>query len=193
MSVHGIPKRFWKASMDAVPDSVHRRVAERYIAGLTKFVTSGNGLLLWGPNRRGKTSLAVIVQMEAIRRGYDTHFVRAADLVDAIIQTRMVDDETSIQEVARKAQLLVLDDLAKEGESRSGRIEGIIDNELRARESECRATIITTNATLDELRRTLKRSTIAMMESSFYPVHVDGPDFQVVERNALATALEPSE
>lgn len=186
----GLPKKYWAASLDRIPDELpYKSAVCRYVEHLDELVTQGRGLLLWGPNRKGKTAIGAIVLKEAVRRGYDSHFVRAADYVDGVFQRMMVDEEMSLAEAVRDTKLLILDDLGKEIAGKSGATEGMIDNLLRARESENKATIVTTNIALPDLPSVFRESMVALMRGSMYPLEIDGMDYSKEEQSWLEGKL----
>lgn len=186
MEACDVPLKYWRVSLNAVPnDAPYKKVVERYIEKIDELVPKGKGLLLWGPNRHGKTSLAVVILKEVLRRGYDAHFVRAADLVDAVMQHKMVDEELSVSESVRKTALLVIDDLGKELWTRSAIGEAVIDNVVRARESDLRATIVTTNVPEKEQAEVFKPSMMALMKECMVPVKVWAKDYSIEESARL--------
>lgn len=185
-----LPRKYWDASFDLVPpEAKYLLVIQRFIEKLDEMIANGAGLLLWGPNRSGKTALAAIVLKEVVRRGFDGHFVRAADLIDATFQRRMVDAETSVVDVVRKSDLLVIDDLGKEIASRSGAIEAVLDNTLRARDAENRSTVITTNLSVTHQNEAFKGSMIALIAESLFTVKVDAKDYTSVKADWLNREL----
>lgn len=186
-----LPRKYWEASLARVPDSLaYKAKIERYIRKMNELIPKGKGLLLHGPNRRGKTSIAAILLKEAIRCRFDAHFIRGADLIDATFKHRMIDDDTSVIDVIRDVDLLVIDDVGKSIiESRTGSLEAVFDNTLRARESELKATIITTNLPQRDQVEVFKPSMVELMKECMFPILVDGHSFMEEERTTLSDAL----
>ncbi|HET9045110.1 MAG TPA: ATP-binding protein [Burkholderiales bacterium] len=86
-------------------------------------------MLLMGPTRAGKTTLAIAmlyawVRAERRRRG--AIFVAARDLSKARRRYRLGDGEAPLVERALAAPLLLLDDLGQEAEDRDGCISDVI-------------------------------------------------------------------
>jgi len=142
-----IPRRFWETKYDNVPESVHGYLGN-YLRALDEMVDGGEGLLLWGPNGVGKTSVAALVAFELSRRGGTAYFVTAESLRIASIEKTWFDDETTVMERAQEVELLIIDDLGKEHRSESAYAERLIENLLRVRLANKRSTIITTNLPL---------------------------------------------
>lgn len=142
-----IPRRFWNTKYEQVPQSVHGYLG-KYLRAVDEMLDAGEGLLLWGPNGVGKTSIATLIGFEVARRGGTTYFATAESLRLASIERTMFDDETTVMERAQEVELLIIDDLGKEHRSESAYAERLIENLLRVRLAQKRATIITTNLPL---------------------------------------------
>lgn len=189
-----LPRKYWEASLDRIPKTPatlkYLPTIERYIKKMPSLIPKGKGLLLHGPNRKGKTSIAAILLKEAIRCRFDAHFIRGADLIDATFKHRMIDDDTSVIDVIRDVDLLIIDDVGKSIiESRTGSLEAVFDNTLRARESELKATIITTNLSQKDQVEVFKPSMLELMKECMFPILVDGHSFVDEERAVFATEL----
>lgn len=183
LEVSEIPPKYWPASMTKVKDgAVHKAKVMRYIDRIATLVPKGKGMLLHGPNRSGKTSMAIAILKEAMRCRFSAYFIRGAELIDATFQHRMIDDDTSLIDVIRESDLLVIDDVGKSIlESRTGSMEAVFDNTLRVRESNLKATIFTTNLTLKEMAALFKPSMTALMKECLHPVHVVGKMYEADE------------
>jgi predicted AAA+ superfamily ATPase len=107
-----VPKRYWTASMDGVQESV-REVATKYLANIEEMLSKGVGLLLWGSNGIGKTSLSVVIGKEYRRRGQSLLFLEAAEIKGAVISSEMFDEEQTLWERAKTVEVLLIDDLGK--------------------------------------------------------------------------------
>jgi len=139
-----IPRRFWGVNYSEVPASAQASLG-KYIRSVDDMLDDGEGLLLWGPNGHGKTSIAVLVASEVMRRGGTAYFVTAESLRIAALEKTYFDDETTIMERAQEVELLIIDDLGKEHRGGSEWAERLLENVLRVRLANKRATIITTN------------------------------------------------
>lgn len=193
LAIAGLPRMYWKASIADIPDCEHRKFAQKYIAEMKTFVRDGVGLLLWGENRRGKTHLAAAIMKEAIKKRLGPYFIRAADLVGAVFGKQLWDEDEAItvEEHCRETKLLILDDLGKEQASKSDAAQLLFDNIIRYRQSEGRATIITTNLEpRRNMHEALKESTVLLLRECCYPIEVAGVEYNVVEAAHLAERFQ---
>lgn len=173
-----VPTRFRESRWADVPEVRYKRVLVNYVKRLDEMLEQGRGLLLWGPNRRGKTAAASLVLREAMKRKHDCFFVRAAEYVDDKRRIKSFEEmsDITLEEMAQDSALLVFDDMGKELE-RFGSAAIEIDNLIRHRDAEKRATIVTTNVPLNQMGEVFKESTIALMRECMYPVQVDEVDY----------------
>lgn len=177
----GIPKRFWNVDWGKVQSEPHCEYLYVYLEVMDEAIREGRGMVLWGPNRRGKTACAVLILIEALKRGYDVHFVRSADYVDEKMRKKSWDElgEMSLEDEVREADLVVVDDVGKEAQRYGNTQSAVIDNLIRARDADKKATIVTTNVIgFDKLVESgaVRLSTVALM-SEMMIVLVDGKNF----------------
>jgi len=177
-----IPRRFWDVRFDQVPNDVRKDVGS-YCRRLDEHLDRGDGLLLWGKNGVGKTSVAVLIALEVRRRGASVFFVTAEGLRHAVLNKESFDDEWSIIDRARSVDFLVLDDLGKEHPGETGFTEKLFENLVRERTASRRTTIVTTNIPLklndrDKDARALVNwyvpSMVDVMKESLYPLQFVG-------------------
>ncbi|MDN5363397.1 MAG: replication protein DnaC [Eubacteriales bacterium] len=126
-----------------------REFAARVIAG-----KETEGLYFTGPVGSGKTFLACCIANAVLRAGREVLFVVVPDLLDEIRATFDGDQEVSEQELvesARRAPLLILDDLGAHNYSEwtRNRLYSIINY----RASQQLPTVITSNISLEDLDR----------------------------------------
>jgi len=145
MELMRIPCRFWESDFEEIPECEGRDVLRSYLRNIEDMMDRGEGLLLWGPNGHGKTSAAIIVAMEARRRGASVLFVQAETLRASVLDKTMFSDEKSIMKRAKEVDFLVFDDLGKEHTGETGFAERIFENLIRERSAHRRVTLVTTN------------------------------------------------
>lgn len=183
------PRRYWRVTADGIQDGQHKVILERYMGQLPDMMSGGYGLLLWGKNGTGKTGAAVVLAKEARRHGFSVLFVRSSDFRDHVFGREMFDHKTSWADRARKVQLLILDDLGKEGGDKGGHSERVIEDLIRARVAETRVTVLTTNFPpkdlVDPEKGGYRTSFVAAMKGAILPVEFAGKDL----RSNLAAEL----
>lgn len=102
----------------------------------------GRGLVLIGPRGVGKTMLATIILVAAMKAGIQVLTLRAGQLRPTKDQDGRYRDDPDCQE-ARTVSLLLLDDLGTEGQA--AWVKEAVENLVDERYQECRATLVTAN------------------------------------------------
>lgn len=190
-----IPRRFWDVSFDQISDEIRPKI-EAYLRGLDDKLDRGEGLLLWGSNGVGKTSVAVLIALEVRRRGSSVLFVTAEGLRSAVLEGTMFDDEQTMIERARAVDFLVLDDLGKEHPGETGFTERLFENLFRERSAARRATFVTTNLPMrpsEDGTRALTTayipSMIEVMKETMHPIRYVGPNLRDAIRADMADRM----
>ena len=192
-----LPRRYWRATLDGVQEGVHKEVLSRFLGNMKAMMASGYGLLLWGSNGVGKTSIAAVIAKEAKRAGYSVYFTRAADYRDDVFTGAMFDSELTVRQKARSVDLLVLDDLGKEGKDASGSAERCYEDLVRSRTADLKSTVMTTNLTVEQFSDPdlggYRTSFLAVMRGSVLPTLVEGRDMREDDDSALVDSLTGGE
>jgi len=184
-----VPKRYWTASMDGVQESV-REVATKYLANIEEMLSKGVGLLLWGSNGIGKTSLSVVIGKEYRRRGQSLLFLEAAEIKGAVISSEMFDEEQTLWERAKTVEVLLIDDLGKGVQDSTGFGARVLDELIRHRNANKRVTFITTNMTLKAIEEELKSSTMHSLKECIYPMRISGEDLREAAKSEIGAILK---
>jgi DNA replication protein DnaC len=140
-----------------------------YLDNLEDNLKYGNGLLLHGPYRSGKSCLAAAVVREVAAHKCRAFWIEADELM------RGWDKEDHRYRRARNAHLLVIDDLGIEG-SANYPLE-VMGKALRYRLERACATIITTNVVPKKLAAHYGDKMMALMKECLNPVEVRGMDW----------------
>lgn len=119
------------AALDRAMQYVQRREWEQ-----------GRGLLLIGPRGIGKTMLATIILVAAMKAGIQVLTLRAGQLRPTKDENGRYRDDPDCQE-ARTVPFLLLDDLGTEGQA--SWIKEAVENLVDERYQELRATLVTAN------------------------------------------------
>lgn len=165
-----VPARKSGATLAQVPGApVYLTSIRTYLARLGEHIVEGRGLLLWGPYRSGKSSLAACVLREVYRHRCPAFWIEAFELVD-LWRAEGADDER--RDEFRGSPFVVVDDIGTEG-SQEWRKEVLVQA-LRFRLERAGATIVTTNLPLDGLQQIYGAKFMALLQECLMPIHVEG-------------------
>jgi DNA replication protein DnaC len=182
-----LPRRFWTCTPEGVSREFDASESEmsafdflsRYFENFETYLNMGCGALLWGNNGCGKTGIAALIAKMARRAKRVVLFVAAADLKRMVIDKDAFDESESMWDRACSVDLLVLDDLGKGTEDRTGFGMRLLDDLIRKRSAASKVTIITTNTNPDSLEEILKLSTKETLKECTIVFQVTGPDLRV--------------
>lgn len=184
-----IPRKFLSKSLEgfAARKPRHKEIVAAMRDFVRRYCAHGpdapiKGLLLMGREGTGKTHIAVSVLRSLIGHGYRGLYWNVPELFLEL--RRMMNDrdaegtEADLFDDARSADLLVLDDLGAEKTSDyvTDRIYVIING----RYEDEKATIITTNRNLDELRNQLGPRITSRICEMCVPIEFPEGDFRLL-------------
>ena len=151
--VAGIGVRYQRLDwfdFDADPEAL--RVAQRYLDN-PGLVDRGIGLLFHGSIGTGKTMVATLVLKDLVKRGYTCYATTFAEMIE--MYTAGWYDEADKKKFSAKmmySDVLLLDDIGKEYRRKNKLEETTFDSVLRTRVQGGRATFVTTNMTMKEMK-----------------------------------------
>lgn len=170
MRVANVPMRKWKVSLDQIPGEPEYLAPVRaYLENLQQNLVVGDGLLLYGPYRSGKSSIAACVVREVIAHRCRAYWLLASELADGW------EEQDHRYDFMRNAHFIVLDDLGTEGNYDFRK--DMIRRALRYRLENAGAMIITTNMAPADLKQTYGEKMFALMRECLAPVAVDEIDW----------------
>lgn len=155
----GMKKRFMNRTFDNF-DAMKRdqmtayTIAKNYARDFEEVKEDGQGLYFYGSNGTGKTHLAAAICLDLMPKGVGVIFRTFAGLLSDIKDTFNTDrSESEVIKAYTDADLLIIDDLAKESLSdwNVSQLFTIINN----RYEDCKPIIVTANYSLDELLQAL--------------------------------------
>lgn len=158
-----LPEHAWAAIGDPMlRERIHTRADPSAVA--TR-VASSTRVLISGPPRMGKTSLAVAALRKRIEDGARGVFVRALDFADG--------DREALKAKCARAHVLVIDDLLREG---SGKGRDAVEWLIAHRFDLHLATWVTTGLSLEEMRRLYDAGVYARLteEKRVWSLYVGG-------------------
>ena len=122
-----------------------------------------NGILMRGATGLGKTHLSLSIAKEVIAKGYSVIYGSAPDLFRKCEQEHFGREDGNTIDVLLEADLLILDDVGAEFESKfySAALYNIINNRMNA----AKPTIISTNCDLNELAARYGNRTVSRMKT----------------------------
>jgi len=142
----GVPERYWRVSLEQIEDSPHKKKLFRYLKTLHLQVEKGQGLYVFGGFETGKTSAAVAILKEVIRRGGQPFFMRMRHLLRAVYDNEETPDGLGlIRHRMQQVDLLVLDDLGSEGFSSKKGGGAELEGVFRDRYDRCLPIVVTSN------------------------------------------------
>lgn len=173
-----LPARYWRGvKLSNIPETApYLGDVTRYIDRIGEFLDAGIGLTLFSSeNGTGKTAIASMAIRAALMHRKSAFFVRAATLQDSKIRDVVApDSDEYLMDRAASVELLVIDDFGKEHQAHSGFTVTLMEDLLRGRVQQARATIITTNLTPKEFRTVYSVDLAQAVKEALIPVHVVG-------------------
>lgn len=163
LRVANVPQRKWEADLDRA-DPAAAKAVRAYLDDLRDNIERGDGLLLWGTYRVGKSCLAACVAREVAAHRVRAFWMEASDLADCWT------NRDAYFVAARSTHLLVVDDLGEEG-NHEFRKE-TVSRALRYRLERGMATIVTTNMPPADLKRHYGAKIVALMQEALTAVEV---------------------
>lgn len=184
----GLPKRYQQATFENFTvrpgtEKAHA-LAEAYTRDFTR--DTETGLMLRGQKGAGKTHLVSAATMALLQRGFSVAFWNVPLALDQIRASfnRRPDEETedaaAIMDRARRADLLVLDDLATEKPS-----EWVVERiylVVERRYADLKPVVVTTNASMKELEELLSPKTVSRLAEMTRGLELKGPDYRLGRR-----------
>jgi len=182
----GLPARYWSVDCDGITDIANSRgvsprdVTISYLRKIDDMYRRGLGILLWGSNGVGKTSIAAVIAKEFRRRYHTVLFMEAASLKSKVINKEHFDEDNTYWQRAMDVDVLVLDDLGKGVADSKDFGKNLIDELIRSRNANKKVTMITTNMVLkgssNDLDSVFKKSTVHSLKEHVLAVHIAGAD-----------------
>lgn len=198
-----IPRRFWwKHSFEDWSEGTVSR-AKEWLAHYETGENGGVGLHIAGPAGTGKTALAchvgerlVMEYFSLSNTDYGVYFIRSDEYVemqrnlpslerfsneDLESAERSQQHRHLIEDIQFHIPVLILDDLGKEYVTGTGFANDLLERTIRSRFDREKATIITTNFTVDEFTAHFSESMESFMKEALRSVQLTEKDRRAPE------------
>lgn len=147
------------------------------------FNSDYQNLVFYGNVGTGKTFLSCCIAKELMEKGYSVTYCSADKLFKNLVDLRFHDDREayfSFMEEINQCDLLIIDDLGTEAISE--RVRADLFTCLNNRDLLKKATLISTNLTLDELNRRYSERIFSRVSSHFTFCKFEGRDIRMLKK-----------
>lgn len=178
-----VPKNLWNTSLTQVPQKCsHKSLVRAYLENIEENVLNGQGLYLWGDYGRGKSAIAAMILKAAAAKQKLGLWIRAKNLPEFIINDVLFDYDQTVMQRAEECSLLVIDEF--QIRNNLGFYETAIEDLIRLRISQNKATVVTSNVALPELREKFP-PLYSVLQEALYPIKVQGHDFRAEKKGQV--------
>jgi DNA replication protein DnaC len=187
-----IPRRYQGVSFDRPPvtqiDASVVRTVRRYVDTLEERLDRGDGIWFVGGSGTGKTTMAMLISSEALRRSHSVAIYSLPRLLGLLRETFKDESESSLSTLLDRlaaVELLHIDDVG--AEQTSPWVLEQLYTIVNTRYEDGRAMVLTTNLEPDDLREQIGKRTVSrLVEMCGDPLILDGNDERVSMRPVFA-------
>ena len=150
---------------------------------IRNFNSDYQNLVFYGNVGTGKTFLSCCIAKELMETGFSVIYSSADKLFKNLVDLRFQDDKDayfSFMDDIHQCDLLIIDDLGTEAISE--RVKADLFTCLNNRDMQKKATLISTNLTLDELSRRYSERIFSRVSSHFTFCKFEGRDIRILKK-----------
>ena len=190
LSRRGVPKRFQDLTVDDLKDfGVDTRkpiikFVKQYINNLDEKFHYGEGMLLYGSNGTGKSTIASVLVKQAYICRYTSRRITFVEYLERYTKAwncKDYDEKISLQreliEQYKGIEFLVLEEIGKEVDNKLA--VTVLEDLLRYREDNGLPTIICTNMTPSNIKETYGASVMSLLKGNLTALKLVGEDRRV--------------
>jgi len=182
-----IPYDYWCLSLGTLElvEDRYTRLIEHYIDRIDGAFSKAMGIVMFGSNGIGKTSMMCEIGKAGIVRGYTVRYFTAQQLVDCM------KDDTKAVEKYYNADVLLVDELDKVYIKRgSSYVTKSVEDFLRKSISSGKTVIMCTNYDDDDMSKVFGDSVISMLKRHSKFLEIEGEDYSDVLHDSWVDQLD---
>jgi len=180
-----IPKKYWQYQWEHIKSDLSNidenqegvEIIDNYLQNIDGDIRkNGTGLYIYGGHGTSKTTTAIIILREAMKKGCTGYYLHFHELID-FVTFAWKDDlkKTQWEYIVQKIDFLVLDDIARNFKM-SDRESIIIDKLFVYRSNNNLPTILTTNLSTEDIGGLLGESILSLFKENVDEVKFVGDD-----------------
>lgn len=189
-----LPETYWRLDeKNFKGDKSALKIIMRYCENLDSAIAHGLGVLMWGTNGNGKTTMSGIIAKHALKKGYTVYYLTLQSMLNMIMASFGSDNETEkIRNLIMGVDILIVDEIGKEHIKKNestGTVFGLSEFEqlLRSREGNKKILIGVTNLRPQQLDTKYGESIASLFKGMLKAIEVSGADMR---RTVKSTSWE---
>ncbi len=190
--IAGIPQRYWLLDLwELNVDDAYIQFVDTYIENIIRAKTNGLGMIYFGANGTGKTSIMCEIGKHAIINGYKTSYFTSQQYVDTKSGSKKDPETLLVLDEYENAEVILLDELDKVYiKSGSAFVVKTMEDFMRRSLSSNKILIACTNYDEEQFAKVFGDSVISMLKRHNQFIAVEGDDFSDNVQDAWSELLE---
>jgi|GEM_PF-5570382 len=193
-----IPRNYFDYGINEVIDAWSNDVANDesienyslYLENLETARNNGTGLFINGTHGLAKTTAAVVILQEAIKKKMTCYFISMNDLVDFVTSGwKDYNLKIKYQYIVTNVDFLVVDDIGRNYQINSNQHTQFFDKLFVTRCNQKKSTILTSNHSLGSGTAIFTESLLTLLKSSLIEIQLVGKDIREEKSKKLIEQL----